>query len=329
MPTSSGTRAGGRRAGDDVLAGLGEDELLARIFPQFEGGAAVLLGPGDDTALLRTGDSVLATTDTMVRGRDWLDEWSTGEDVGAKCVAQNVADIAAMGGVTTGLLVTLVADPQTRVAWVQDLVCGIAAAAREFDAPVVGGDLSSAPAGTLIVSVTALGDLEGRAPVLRSGARVGDVVAVAGSLGRAGAGLLLLQRGEADRAPDLVREQRRPRPPVVAGPVAARAGATAMLDLSDGLVRDARRIAAASGVRIALAGRHVAADVDALTPAVGEERARECVLTGGEEHSLLACFPSESALPPGWRALGAVEAGAGVTVDGVPQQDGGWDHFTG
>ncbi len=104
-----------------TLADIGEDELLSTIFPLLPGGPGVLIGPGDDTAFLSARDgSVLATTDAMVRGRDWLDEWSTGADVGAKMVAQNLADIAAMGGVPTALLVTVIADPRTSLAWVRD-----------------------------------------------------------------------------------------------------------------------------------------------------------------------------------------------------------------
>lgn len=313
-----------------VLADVGEDDLLAEIFPLLRGGPSVLVGPGDDTALIRApGSTVLATTDAMVRGRDWLDEWSSGADVGAKCVAQNVADIAAMGGVATGLLVTLIADPQTTLAWVHDFTRGLAQAAAALGVPVVGGDLSSAPAGTLAVSVTALGDLDGREPVLRSGARVGDVVAVAGSLGRSAAGLVLLQRGHGDRAPALVADHRRPKPPCAQGPLAADAGATAMLDLSDGLGRDAGRIARASAVRIELSEPELQPDIDALVPAVGREAARECVLSGGEEHSLLACFPAAAPLPAGWRPVGVVTAGEGVTVHGQRVLGGGWDHFAG
>ena len=179
-----------------TLAGVGEEELLARIFPHLPGGPGVILGPGDDTALVAApGRSVLATTDAMVRQRDWRDEWSSGADVGAKVVAQNCADIASMGGVPTGLLVTLVAEPATTLAWVEDFAAGLGEAARAAGVPVVGGDLSSAPEGTLVVSATALGDLEGREPVLRSGARAGDVVAVAGSLGRSGAGWMLPEAG--------------------------------------------------------------------------------------------------------------------------------------
>ena len=175
-----------------TLGDVGEEGLLAAIFPLLPGGPGVLVGPGDDTALVRTPHgSVLVTTDAMVRGRDWLDLWSTGADVGAKAVAQNLADIAAMGGVPSGLLVTLVADPRTSLRWVQEFTAGLAQAAREAGVPVVGGDLSSAPEGVLVVSVTALGDCEGRQPVCRSGARAGDVLAVSGSLGHSAAGLSL------------------------------------------------------------------------------------------------------------------------------------------
>jgi thiamine-monophosphate kinase len=317
-------------AAEPALADIGEDGLLATIFPMLPGGPGVLIGPGDDTAWLSTPHgSVLATTDAMVRGRDWLDEWSTGADVGAKTVAQNLADIAAMGGVPTGLLVTLIADPRTPLAWVRDFTVGLADAADEVGVPVVGGDLSSAPKGVLVVSVTALGDCEGRQPVRRSGAQAGDVIAVCGSLGLSAAGLLLLQRGQEVRAPGVVDYHRRPRPPYEQGPAAARAGATAMLDISDGLGRDAGRLARASGVRIDLDDLLLADDVARLAPIVGADDAWRSVVEGGEEHSLLACFPAEDALPEGWRKVGQVLAGSGVYLSGQPVAGGGWDHFGG
>ena len=319
-------------ADDDgrTLADLGEDGLLSVIFPLLPGGPGVLLGPGDDTALLSTpGGSVLATTDAMVRGRDWLDEWSTGADVGAKTVAQNIADIAAMGGVPTGLLVTLIADPATRLAWVRDFTGGLARVAAGAGVPVLGGDLSSAPAGVLVVSVTALGECAGREPVRRWGAQVGDVVAVAGSLGHSAAGLLLLQRGQDGLAPDLADYHRRPAPPFGQGPVAALAGATAMIDISDGLGRDAGRIARASGGRSALDEGLLSDDVSQLQHVLSPDEAWRCVTEGGEEHSLLACFPSAAALPEGWRTIGEVVAGSGVLLRGQLVTAGGWDHFGG
>jgi thiamine-monophosphate kinase len=317
-------------AAGPTLGDVGEAGLLSVIFPLLPGGPGVLIGPGDDTALLSTPDgSVLATTDAMVRGRDWLDEWSSGADVGVKAVAQNIADIAAMGGVPSGLLVTLIADPATALAWVRDFTTGLAQAAGEAGVAVLGGDLSSAPPGVLVVSVTALGACEGREPVLRSGAQVGDVLAVCGSLGHSAAGLLLLQRGQGGLAPELVDAHRRPVPPYEQGPVAARAGATAMLDISDGLGRDAGRIGAASGVRIELDEVLLGDDVGQLEQVVGHDQAWRCVTEGGEEHSLLACFPSGAALPKRWRKIGDVVAGSGVLLRGQLVKGGGWDHFGG
>ena len=313
-----------------ALADIGEDQLLSAIFPLLPGGPRVLIGPGDDTALLAvTGGSVLATTDAMVRGRDWLDQWSSGADVGAKVVAQNCADIAAMGGVPTGLLVTLIADPRTSLAWVRDFTAGLAKAARSAGVPVVGGDLSSAPAGVLVVSATALGECEGRQPVRRSGAQVGNVLAVSGSLGHSATGLLLLQRGQSGRAPELADYHRRPRPPYEQGPAASRAGATAMLDISDGLGRDSGRLARASGVGIELDDLQLAEDVASLQQVVSEDDAWRSVLEGGEEHSLLACFPPGAGLSDGWRRIGDVVAGSGVWLRGEAVLGGGWDHFGG
>jgi thiamine-monophosphate kinase len=320
--------------GDETLGQVSEEGLLHSIFPFFAPQPGLLVGPGDDAAVVACNGALVATTDAMVRGRDWLDDWSSAADVGAKLVTQNLADVAAMGGVATSILVTLVADPATRAAWARDFARSIGERAAEAGVAVAGGDLSSAPPGVLLVSITALGDLGGREPVLRSGARPGDTVAVCGTLGRSAAGLLLLQR-EGTRAARhggihrlCLDHHRAPVAPLTAGPQAALAGVTAMLDVSDGLLRDGSRIAASSGVRLDLDGSALAPDVEPLAAAVGEEAARECVLAGGEEHSLLATFPAGD-LPTGWRAIGAVAGGSGVTLDGVPQQPRGWDHFAG
>ena len=198
---------------------------------------------------------------------------------------------------------------------------------------MLGGDLGGAPAGQLTVSITAFGDLQGRDPVLRSGARAGDVLAVAGTLGRSAAGLALLVAGRADQDDPMVRvlveAHRAPVAPYHQGPIAADAGATSMLDLSDGLIRDAGRIAAASGVLLAIDTALLASDVAVIGEVLPPAQALECALTGGEEHSLLATFPADTRLPEGWRVIGAVRPGSGVTVDGVPRRGGGWDHFSG
>jgi thiamine-monophosphate kinase len=315
-----------------TLAEVSETTLLARIFPFFPGGATVPVGPGDDAAVLATGGATVATTDSMVRGRDWLDTWSSAADVATKLLAQNLADVAAMGATPTAVLVSLVADPRTPVAWAVDFARALGEGATAAGVVVAGGDLSSAPAGVLMVSLTALGDLAGQPPVLRSGARPGDLVAICGTLGRSAAGLALLEAGAdaAERGPGLrglcLEHHLRPTAPLAAGREAATRGATSMIDLSDGLLRDGSRVAAASGVVLALESSRMREDVEALRDVVGEQAA-ECVLAGGEEHSLLATFSNE--LPSGWRQLGRVELGQGVTLDGHPQTARGWDHFGG
>lgn len=316
--------------GGTPLRSLDEDELLGRILPNFRATDELLVAPGDDAAVLRTSERTIATTDTVVLGRDWLDAWSSGADVGHKVIAQNLADVAAMGGHPTGVLVTLVADPELSLEWVLDHVAGLAAACADAGVAVLGGDLSSAPAGVVMVSVTALGRLDGE-PVLRSGARDGDVLAVCGSLGLADAGLRLLRADAADRMPRAVAHQRRPEPPLAAGPEAAAAGATSMLDLSDGLLRDGGRIARASGVVIDVAAAALATDVAALADVLGAEVALDCVLAGGEEHSLIATFPA-GVLPDGWRTIGVVRAPGeserpAILVDGRAVSHTGWDHF--
>lgn len=313
-----------------TLADLSEESLLAAILPSFAAAARDVVGPGDDAAVLVfERGPVVATTDSMVRGRDWLDEWSTPADVAVKCLTQNLADVAAMGAVPTSLLVSIAADPATPVAWMRDFAAALGQSAESAGVSVVGGDLSSAPAGTVVLSVTALGDLEGRAPVCRDGATAGDLIAVRGSLGRSGAGLWLLGRGAREVDPGLVAAHLRPLGPVADGVVAADAGATSMIDVSDGLLRDADRVARASAVLLALDSARLRPFVDALASAVGEAVALECVLAGGEEHSLVATFPAGGPVPAGWAVIGSVRDGSGVSLDGIPTPPRGWDHFAG
>ncbi|GAB3578856.1 thiamine-phosphate kinase [Calidifontibacter terrae] len=309
-----------------TLADIHEDDLLAAIFPTLPTRPEVRLGVGDDTALLAVpSGAVLITTDSMVLGRDFLDEWSDGVDVGRKLVTQNLADVAAMGGYPTAVVVSLMAGHDTTVQWCKDFNEGVAQGCSEANVAVVGGDLSSAPHGSRVVSITAMGELPGTM-VLRSGARAGDVVAVCDALGRSDAGLRLLQQGRAADAPALVDFHRRPQCRLTAGPQAAAAGATAMIDISDGLVRDARRIASASGVRIELGRDDLEPFVAQLAAAVDDD-AWACVLSGGEEHTLLACFPDDKSVPGSWTPIGRVTAGEGVGLDGDELGSGGWDHF--
>jgi thiamine-monophosphate kinase len=318
--------------GDPTVGELSEGRILRRILERL-GESNALVGPGDDAAVIAAADGrVVATVDTLVHGPDFRLAWSSAYDLGYKAAAVNLADIAAMGATPTALLVALAMPDETRLSFVTGIADGLRAACRDL-APgcrVEGGDLTVSD--TLTIAVTALGALAGRAPVLRSGAHVGDVVAVAGELGRAARGLRTLFTRFTDAAGDPVAvdervlgpaeltdlaAQLRPSPPVWLGPDAADAGATAMMDVSDGLVLDATRLAAASGVTLALESALLGAD-----PA--------SALSGGEDHALLATFPVRRPLPHGFVRVGVVQPrGAdAVLVDGRPYEGrGGWDPY--
>lgn len=323
---------------EPVVADLSEQELLARIFPLLPPGDATIVAPGDDAAVVRAGDGrFVVTTDVLVEDRHFRRAWSSGVDVGARAAVQNLADVAAMGARPTSVVVALVLPRDLEVTWVEGFARGLAQVCAPLGVGVVGGDLSGGP--LVVASVAAHGDLEGRAPVLRSGARPGDVVAHAGTLGRSAAGLALLAAGAA--GPDdeaLVAAYRRPVSPLASGPEAARAGATAMLDVSDGLLRDAGRLAAASGVVVELDDPARALHADhAAVVGVADRLGRDpwdWVLAGGEDHGLLATFPAGTDLPAGFRVLGRVREPRGeqpgVLVDGRrPTERPGWDHFAG
>jgi thiamine-monophosphate kinase len=327
------------------MAAVGEFGLIAEVSAVLSASKPdprVLVGIGDDSAVLAAPDGrVVACTDFLLEGQHFRLDTSSATDVGVKAAARSLADVAAIGAVATGLLVALAAPPDLPVSWARDLTRGLAAECARAGASVVGGD--TARAGSVLLAITGLGDLGGRAPVLRSGARPGDLVAVAGRLGRAAAGLALLSAGMT--GPEIMlAAQRRPQPPYDAGPQAADLGATAMIDVSDGLLADLGHVAAASGVLIDLfsdrlapglallaAARTVYGDRTAGVSPPGHTEALAWVLTGGEDHALTATFPPGTALPSRWTVIGEVRAGsAGVLVDGQPWSGPpGWDHFRG
>jgi thiamine-monophosphate kinase len=311
----------------DSVGVVGEFGVIARVLARSGSAALAEVGPGDDAAVLRAPDGrVVACTDVLVEGRHFRRDWSSGVDVGHKAAAANLADIAAMGAVPTALLVGLACPAGTSASWLEEVADGLAAECAPFGAAVVGGDtVASAPdSAAVVLSVTALGDLGGRAPVTRSGARPGDVVAIAGRLGWSACGLAVLRRGFTSPIA-AVSAHRRPSPPYAAGPAAADAGATAMCDTSDGLLADAGHLAADSGVLLDLDGGTLAGaflappgPLQQVAAALGGNPLA-WVLTGGEDHALVATFPPGSALPPGFTLVGEVSAGApGVRVDGVP-----------
>jgi thiamine-monophosphate kinase len=309
------------------IAETGEFGLITRIVARLETGAASLLGPGDDAAVVAAPDRrVVASTDVLVEGRHFRRDWSSAADVGHRAAAANLADVAAMGANPTALLVALCVPTDLPVEWAEELAGGLSTEAARVGAAVVGGDMSSSP--TLTIAVTALGDLEGRQPVLRSGAQPGDVVALAGRTGHAAAGYTVLSRGF--RTPKLLVEAyRRPEVEYAAGPTAARLGATSMIDISDGLLQDLGHVAAASvvGIDIDRAAFEVPDQMRDAASALGVDP-YVWLLAGGDDHALAATFPPGTQLPPGWRAVGSVHEGTGVTVDRRPWQGGtGWDHF--
>jgi thiamine-monophosphate kinase len=322
------------RETDGTLGELGEFGLIRRVATGRSQPASTLVGPGDDAAVVAAPDGrVVATTDVLVESVHFRLDWSTPEQVGRRAAAANLADVAAMGAVPTALLVGLACPAATPVATLDGLANGLWAEAEAAGAGVVGGDVASAT--QLVVAVTALGALEGRPPVLRSGAQPGDLVALRGRVGWAAAGLAVLQRGF--RSPAVVvNAHRMPEPPYAAGPEAARAGASAMIDVSDGLLADLGHVAAASGVLIDV--RSTALEVPSRLVDVGAALGadpRHWLLTGGDDHALAATFPPDVLLPFGWTRIGAVlspgAAEPAVLVDGRPYEGGsaGWDHFAG
>ena len=321
MPTSQQIPPG------SSIGDAGEFGLIDALTPLFEQGEHVLVGPGDDAAVLRvrTGH-VVVSTDLMVEGRHFRRDWASAEDVGRRAAAQNLSDINAMGGRATSLTVGLAAPADLPVEWALDFARGFAAEAALVGASVVGGDLTQAD--QVVVAVTAIGACT-VAPVLRSGAEAGDVVALHGRQGWAAAGLAVLGRGF--RSPRvLVEAYRRPEPPYDAGLVAAEAGATAMLDISDGLISEAGHISRSSGVAIDIRrdAFEIAEPLRAVGAALGADPL-SFILSGGDDHALLATFPATASVPHGWVVVGECAAGQGVTVDGA-EYDGptGWTHFS-
>lgn len=310
-----------------TVSEIGEFALISRLTGG--GGAArgVPLGPGDDAAVVDAPDArVVACTDMLVEGRHFRLDWSTPDQVGHKAIAQNAADIFAMGARPTAFLVALGCPADTPARVLEQINAGIRAEAEGLGAPVVGGDLVQSA--QITIAITALGDLGGRAPVVRSGARPGDVVAVAGRLGQSAAGLAALSAGRVEPA-ELIAAHCRPRPPYESGIAAADAGATAMIDVSDGLCADLGHIARASGLRIDLDAAALAAPpaLVALGAELGIDP-QTWMLGGGEDHALAATFPAGAA-PAGWLVVGTVRAGEpAVLVDGR-QWSGvrGWQSF--
>ena len=288
-----------------------------------------VVGSGDDSAIVSFGSAHVAmSVDMFVQDRHFRTDWATGVDIGRRCAAASMSDICAMGLEPSTLLVGIAAPPETSMSWIKEFFSGLVEEAAIAGARVVGGDLCSASA--ITISVTALGQAPTIGAVTRSAARVGDIVAVHGELGRAAAGLRILQRGL--RSPrSLVDSYRYPRVDYTAGVRAREAGATSMIDVSDGLIADLRHIADASAVTININKDLVLVpeDLTSAASAFGLDPLT-WVLEGGDDHAIVATFPVTAKLPAGFHAIGSIlkRGEIGVTVDNsAVEGSGGYSHF--
>lgn len=314
-----------------TVGAAGEFPAIARIVAAAADGptADVLVGPGDDAALVAAPDGrTVISTDVYVEGRHFRRAWSSAEDIGHRVVAAAVADVAAMGARPTAIVIGLACPQDTELSWLDGFSSGVRDECALAGAALVGGDMSRSD--SIFVSVTALGDLRGGEPVLRSGARPLDLVAVAGTLGHAAAGLAILSRGfRSGKA--FIEAHRRPKPPYAEGQRAREAGAHAMCDISDGLLADLGHIADASGVSIDLDSDsfEVPARMAEIAGALGAD-ALQWITAGGDDHALAATF-APGDVPDGWLTVGVVreagDAGPEVTIDGRSVEITGWTHF--
>jgi thiamine-monophosphate kinase len=327
---------------------LGEFRLIDRLLAHLgDGGEGVVIGPGDDAAAVRIGEATaLTTADMLLEGVHFEIGLSSPADVGWKALAVNVSDVAAMGGVPRFALVSLGAPSATPAATLERIYEGLDECARTYGVAVVGGDTVGGD--RLIVSVAVLGEPGPSGILTRGGARMGDLVCVTGEVGGAAAGLALLRAASnderaanvLDRFPALAGAHRRPTPRVREGTAAAQAGATAMIDVSDGLGRDIGHICESSGVGVRVFGVQIPladgisdvarwAGVDPIRLAVG----------GGDDYELALTIPADrfdalvnAAAPTKVTRIGEIVAGREAVLDRgdgtvEPLSALGWDHF--
>ncbi len=330
---------------------VGEFELIARIAERLRGELPeddrVVLGIGDDAAVMLCEGAAVVSVDAVVDGVHFRRDTAPLRSVGWKALAATLSDLAAMGAAPRYALVVLGVPEDLDAGRALELYEGLAAVARETGTALVGGDVTRAPA--LLLTVTALGEVASPGDaVRREGGRPGDALAVTGELGGAAAGLLLLERPELARAlPEetgaaLRARQLEPHPRLDAGRALAAAGATAMVDLSDGLGADCAHLAEASGVRavIELGRAPMQAGVSDVAEAAGVDPL-DLVAAGGEDYELLVALPpdrvEEAAAAVGvagtsLTAIGELGAGEGVELrdpSGARREVAGFDHLAG
>lgn len=319
-----------------TLSAMGEFDVIDKLREIAESGAKRVgaptphVGSGDDSAVIEFETSNVAmSVDMFVEEKHFRTDWATGIDIGRRCAAASMSDICAMGTMPTTLLVAMAAPSETPFTLIREIFSGLVEEAGIAGAQVVGGDMSAGE--KIVISVTALGSCPKKGVLKRSDAKVGDVVAINGVLGRAAAGLRVLQRGL--RAPRvLVDAYRYPTIDYAAGVEARKAGAHAMMDISDGLIADLGHMARASHVTVDIetASLRVTEELTSIASAFGVDPL-QWVLTGGDDNVLAATFSPGTELPPGFYSIGQVREFSDhvVTVDGSPASEaGGFSHFS-
>lgn len=320
------------------LSEIGEFSLIARLLRDVPTGEGVIVGPGDDCAVVDCGGApLLLTCDASIEGIHFRREWADAEAIGWKAAASAISDIAAMGGRPRFMLITLASPPDEDVAFLEGLYRGLAAAAAHCGAAIVGGDTTRSPSGVML-DIMVTGEAAGPRLLRRSGARAGDLLAVTGHPGQAAAALLALQRGMDPG--ELARAHFHPIPRIAEGQwLAAQPGVHAMLDLSDGLLQDAGHIAntVCMGVDIAPEKIPLSAAMRRLLASMDEEAAIVAA-SGGEDYELIvavepagfgamqAAFQERFDLP--LNAVGQfTSAWQGVRIQGETPARAGFNHF--
>jgi len=281
-------------SGDAQTVGaLGERALIARLSARLAPPPPwVLVGPGDDAAVIEPGRSqaTVLTTDCLVEGVHFRRDWTPASAIGHKALAVNLSDLAAMGAVPRALLLSLILPPALPLADFDALLDGFLALAAEARAPLVGGNVSASP-GPLVLDVTAVGAGVPRKLLRRSGGRPGDELYVTGRLGAARAGLLMRRQGlqaVSDAEAECLAQYERPAPRLQCGVGIARSGgAAAAIDLSDGLAEAARQLADASGTGVVIDADAVPIHPGAALLAAPDDQGRSPAIEGGEDYELL------------------------------------------
>ena len=280
-----------------TVSELGEHALLARLLARLPRPAAsVLVGPGDDAAVLAPArnERLVVTTDAVVEGVHFSRAFSTPADIGHKALAVNLSDLAAMAAVPRWALLSLVLPGSWLVADVEALVDGVAALAGRYGVSVVGGNITRTD-GPLVVDVTAGGEVQSRRWLTRSGAVAGDDVWVSGTLGAAAAGIEMMRVGRTDGV--CISRQCRPEPRVRLGVAMGRGrAARAAMDLSDGVADALRQVAAASGCGLRIDGNALPIEPEAAEWWRGRGvDAVRAALVGGEDYELIFAIPKRGA----------------------------------